>query len=103
MKVLCVENYPAYRNRLRSVLHKAGYEVIEAASAEEAISLFVEYPVDGVIVEYNLPDRNGLDIRGEMKRIKPDVPVLLFFGVTPRTSVLLRFLDAYLRGQPASP
>jgi len=84
MKVLCVENYPAYLAKLRSVLHKAGYEVIEASSAEEAVSLFVEHPVDGVLLEYDLPNKNGRAVRGEMKRIKPDVPILLFFGIGPR-------------------
>jgi two-component system, OmpR family, KDP operon response regulator KdpE len=103
MKVLCVENYPSYRDKLRYLLHKSGYEVIEASSAEEAVSLFVEHQVDGVLLEYDLPSKNGLSVRGEMKQIKPHVPILLFFGIGPKTSMLLRFFDAYLRGQPASP
>lgn len=32
-----------------------------------------------------------------MKRIKPEVPVLLFTGVGSETPCLLRFFDSYLR------
>jgi hypothetical protein len=32
-----------------------------------------------------------------MKRIKPEVPVLLFTGVGSQTPFLLRFFDSYLR------
>jgi len=32
-----------------------------------------------------------------MKRIKPEVPVLLFAGVGNQTQFLLRFFDAHLR------
>jgi hypothetical protein len=38
-----------------------------------------------------------LAVRAEMKRIKPDVSVLLFAGVGSQTPFLLRFLDAYLQ------
>ena len=53
--------------------------------------------VDGVLLEYDLPDATGSAIRAEMKRIKPDVPVLLFAGIGSQTPFLLRFVDSYLR------
>ena len=48
-------------------------------------------------MEYDLPDATASALRREMKRIKPDVPVLLFAGIGSQTRFLLRFLDAYLR------
>jgi hypothetical protein len=36
-------------------------------------------------------------VRAEMKRIKPDIPVLLFAGIGSQTPFLLRFFDSYLR------
>jgi hypothetical protein len=53
--------------------------------------------VDGVLLEYDLPDATGSVVRAEMKRIKPDVPVLLFAGIGSQTPFLLRFFDSYLR------
>jgi DNA-binding response OmpR family regulator len=103
MRVLCVENTSASLNKLQHVLHEAGYEVITASSGQEAISVFIDQPVDGVLLECDLPDENGVAVRDEMKQIKPEVAVLLLAGIGPRTRMLLRFFDAYLRGQSASP
>jgi hypothetical protein len=38
-------------------------------------------------------------VRAEMKRIKPEVPVLLFAGVGTQTPFLIRFFDSYLRSE----
>jgi hypothetical protein len=61
------------------------------------VHLLTTLHVDGVLLEYDLPDATGSAIRAEMKRIKPDVPVLLFAGIGSQTPFLLRFFDSYLR------
>lgn len=97
MRVLCVEHNSASLRVLRSKLEDAGYDVIPALNGQQAVSLFQVQPVDGVLLEYELPDKTGASVREEMKRIKPEIPVLLFSGVGPQTPMLLRFFDAYLR------
>jgi hypothetical protein len=61
------------------------------------LRLLTTLDVDGVLVEYDLPDATGSALRAEMKRIKPDVPALLLEGIGSQTPFLLRFLDAYLQ------
>ena len=97
MRVLCVEHHPASLNALQCRLENAGYQVIPASNGREAVSSFAAQTVDGVLLEYDLPDKTGTEVREEMKRIKPEIPVLLFSGVGPQTPMLLRFFDAYLR------
>ena len=50
-----------------------------------------------MLLEYDLPGKSGVTVREQMKRIKPEVPVLLFSGVGPQTPMLVRIIDAYLR------
>ena len=95
--VLCVENHPEYMGALKYMLERAGYEVTPATTGDQALCLLTTIHVDGVLLEYNLPDATGSAVRAEMKRIKPDVPVLMFAGVGSQTPFLLRFLDAYLQ------
>jgi hypothetical protein len=57
----------------------------------------MKQPIHGVLLEYDLPDATGSAVRAEMKRIKPEVPVLLFTGLGSQTPFLLRFFDSYLR------
>ncbi|MGA2204493.1 MAG: response regulator [Terriglobales bacterium] len=96
-RVLCVENHPEYMGALKYMLETAGYEVMAATTGDQALYLLTSRQVDGVLLEYDLPDATGSAVRVEMKRIKPDVPVLLFTGVGSQTPFLLRFFDSYLR------
>jgi CheY-like chemotaxis protein len=96
-RVLCVEQHPEHMDALKYMLEGVGYEVIPATTGEQAVRLLTTLPVEGVLLEYDLPDATGVAIREEMKRIKPDVPVLLFAGVGSQTPFLLRFFDSYLR------
>jgi len=102
IKVLCVENHPEYMAALKYMLESAGYEVMPATTGGQALDLVRAHPVLGVLLEYDLPDATGTAVRAEIKRIKPEVRVLLFNGVGSQTPFLLRFFDSYLRnwGQP---
>jgi len=97
VKVLCVESHTEYLEALKYMLEAAGYEVISATNGMQGVSLLKKYPVEGVLLEYDLPDATGAAVRAEMKRIKPDIPVLLFAGIGSQTPFLIRFFDSYLR------
>ena len=101
LKVLCVENQPEHLDVLTYMLETAGFEVVSATTGRQGISLLAKNPVRGVLLEYDLPDSTGTAVRAEMKRIKPDVPVLLFAGVGSQTPFLLKFFDAYLKSEEA--
>ena len=96
-RVLCVENHPEYMGALKYMLETAGYEVTAATNGNQALHLLTTLPVDGVLLEYDLPDATGTAVRAEMNRIRPDVPVLLFAGIGSQTPFLLCFFDSYLR------
>jgi len=97
IRVLCVENHPEYMSALKYMLESAGYEVMTATTGWQALNLVRTQALLGVLLDYELPDAAGAVVRAEMKRIKPEVPVLLFNGVGSQTPFLLRFLDSYLR------
>lgn len=97
VRVLCVENHAEYLDALTYMLESAGYEVVTATSGREGVSMLANQSVHGVLLEYDLPDATGSAVRTEMKRIKPEIPVLLFAGVGSQTPFLLRFFDSYLR------
>jgi DNA-binding NarL/FixJ family response regulator len=68
-----------------------------ATTGGQGLRLLTDLHIDGVLLEYDLPDATDIAVRAEMKRIKPDVPVLLFAGIGSQTPFLLRFFDSYLR------
>jgi response regulator RpfG family c-di-GMP phosphodiesterase len=97
MKILCVEHQPECMSALKHMLESAGYQVTTATTGTQALRLLTTREIDGVLLEYDLPDAIGSAVRAEMKRIKPEVPVLLFAGVGSQTPFLLRFFDLYLQ------
>jgi len=97
VRVLCVESHREYMDALRYMLETAGYEVVSASTGRQGLSMFTKQSIQGVLLEYDLPDAPGSAVRAEMKRIKPEVPVLLFAGIGSQTPFLLRFFDSYLR------
>lgn len=61
-KVLVVDDELQIRRLLRVTLDRSGYEVVEAESAREALSLLgIEKP-DLVLLDLGLPDRDGLEL-----------------------------------------
>lgn len=102
LRVLCVENQKEYLEALRYLLEAGGYEVVSATTGSQGLSMLTNEPIRGVLLEYDLPDATGSSVREEMKRIKPEVPVLLFAGVGSQTPFLLRFFDSYLRNAEGS-
>ncbi len=97
MTILCVEDQSEYMATLTCMLEGIGYDVLPASNGEQAIDLLAKQTIDGVLLEYNLPDAAGSQLRAQLKAIRPDIPVLLFDGIGSQTPVMLRFFDAYLR------
>ena len=51
------------------------WERVEAGSAAEALDLLTNREVDVVILDYNMPGQNGLDLAEELRRRRPDLPI----------------------------
>lgn len=98
IKVLCVESHPEYLGALSGMLQAAGYDVISATSGKQALNILEQTDeIEGILLEYDLSDVTGTTVRMQMKRMRPDIPILLFAGVGSETPYLLRFFDAFLR------
>src|SRR5687767_8367709 len=74
--ILVVDDEDLIRWSLRERLRGDGYEVLEAGTGKEAFEQF-EQGVDLVLLDYRLPDTDGWSSLKELKRIDPDILVIL--------------------------
>ena len=65
----------------RLLLSTAGYTALTASTGNTALKLFRCNHVDLVITDHLLPDLSGAQLVSEMKRIKPEIPVVLLTGM----------------------
>jgi DNA-binding response OmpR family regulator len=94
--ILCVDDYETSLAGWCLYLQSEGFYVTTARSAQEGLQLFAVSPVDLVLLDYGLPDSNGDEVAATMKRIKPDVCIVMFSGVADVPENARRHVDAFL-------
>jgi two-component system, OmpR family, KDP operon response regulator KdpE len=65
--VLVVDDEPQILRALQTNLRGAGYDVVTATSAQEAVSAAAMRPPDAVILDLVLPDESGIDVARELR------------------------------------
>ncbi len=95
--ILCVDDYETSLAGWCLYLQKAGYSVTTARTAQEGLERFAVSPVDLVLLDYGLPDISGDDVAAAMKRMKPDVRILMFSGMEHVPESARVHVDAFLR------
>ncbi len=103
-RILNVNDHPAMLHLSTRLLQRAGYEVIQASTGEEALSLARGKP-DLVLLDTKLPDMVGFDV---CKRLKADpetahIPVLQTSAVYASPEQRTRGLEAGADGYLAQP
>lgn len=79
--ILCVDDE---RNALilrKLVLQKAGYDVITAGSAREALEIAASRNIDLVLSDHLMPGTTGVELARQLKSQYPQIPVVLLSGV----------------------
>ncbi|MEI8030485.1 MAG: response regulator transcription factor [Comamonadaceae bacterium] len=89
MKILVVDDHALVREGLRQVLKGLDeqIEVLEAAHCSHAFELATRHPdIDLVLLDYHLPDMNGLDALAVFRKNHPELPIVMLSGsVNPHT------------------
>jgi hypothetical protein len=85
--MVVVEDQPAVRLLVCTVLTSLGYEVEEFASPEAALAR-IEDPagVDLLITDLVMPDMDGRELARQARGFRPDLPVLFMSGYSEPTS-----------------
>jgi len=75
--ILIIDDEAAIRESLETLLAIEGYNVEAARSAEEGLAMLAAFPRDLVLLDFALPDRNGLEVLDEIRQRNPGLPVIM--------------------------
>ena len=91
-RILIIDDESAIRNILNHSLKVSGYEIMEAASAEDGLKKTSEFHPHLIILDLGLPDLNGFDV---LKKIRSwtNIPIIIL-TVKDDESMKVKLLDA---------
>ncbi len=75
--VLVIDDEAEIREGLELLLRAEGFEVSTAPDAEVALKDVEERPFDLILLDVNLPGKNGLEFLNDLHRRDPDLPIIL--------------------------
>lgn len=79
VRIFVVDDNPAVRRYLRGVLEQQDdWRVCdEARNGQEAVDRFSQVKSDLVVLDFQLPEMNGLDVARHMIEVSPATPILM--------------------------
>lgn len=78
--ILILDDEDALRSIIAQRLHRRGYDVLEAGTAEAGLALLQEKMVDAVLLDLRLPDGDGLALLPKIRQLQPDIQVIMMTG-----------------------
>lgn len=75
--ILCIDDEDMGLQIRKVVLERAGYRVTTASSGPAGLEIFANSPVDLVILDYAMPTMHGGLVAAEIRRQRPNVPIIL--------------------------
>ncbi len=88
-KILFVDDEKMLVDLGKMMLERIGYQAVALQSPTEALAAFQENPdsFDLVISDLTMPGLQGTQLAHEIKKIRPDIPVVLATGFDSRTAL----------------
>jgi CheY-like chemotaxis protein len=93
-RILIIDDDPDARALLEQVLTSAGHRTITAAEGDEGLKRYLSEPVDLVITDLFMPERDGFETIAELHRRSPDLPIIAMSGRTPALLPAARAMGA---------
>jgi CheY-like chemotaxis protein len=94
--LLCIDDNEDVLECEKQFLESFGYTVLTAPSGGKGLELASIHPVDVVIVDFFMPEMDGLDVAMEMRRLRPQAPIIMLSGAVEVPKQVLQCVDAFI-------
>ncbi len=89
MKILLVDASRTIRNIQKNVLKQLGHaDVVEAEDGVQALSTFNEQTPDLMLVDWNMPNMDGITLIRKVREINKTVPIIMYTPEAEKSRVL---------------
>jgi two-component system response regulator DctR len=77
MKILVIDDDKSVRYMLKEICDFAGWKVVVCANGREGIKIFSNDQIDLVLVDFHMPEMDGLTTVGKIRDLNKEVPILV--------------------------
>lgn len=92
-RILIIDDEEDIRYTLKEICQLSGWETVEAANGRRGVELFQQAQPDLVLVDYHMPELDGLGTVKELRELCQTVPIIVL-TVDERQQIADAFLDA---------
>jgi CheY-like chemotaxis protein len=94
--VLCIDDNQDVLECERAFLESFGYTVLTAPNGGKGLELASTHSVDVIILDYFMPEMNGQEVAIEMRRLRPQAPIIMLSGEVDIPKQALKWVDAFI-------
>ena len=100
--LLCIDDEENGLKMRKWLFETEGFQVFTALDGQTGIGLFEAHPIDGVVLDYNMPRMNGIAVAERLKKLRSTVPIIMLSGY-PVPAEANRYIDTIITkgGSPA--
>jgi CheY-like chemotaxis protein len=80
IRILLVDDDDMSRGAIHKMLERAGYAVESTSDGDEVIRMYGQQAADLVITDLIMPDKDGLEIIQDLRKLNPKVRILAISG-----------------------
>lgn len=93
--LLCIDDEENGLRVRKFLFESEGFRVFTAHDGPTGIDLFKTHPVDAVIVDYSMPNMDGIEVAEALKKMRSEVPIIMLSGY-PVPAEANRSIDAII-------
>ncbi len=92
--LLCIDDSHAILEYEKTLFERSGYIVVTTASPRQGLRLAQMTSFDAVLLDYQMPEMNGHELAREIRRLRPETPIIMFSGNEIIPEETLQLVDA---------
>ena len=79
------------------------WQRVEASDAAEALAIVASQPIDIAVLDFNMPDKDGLELAAEFRQSYPHMPIaIITANIQDEVIARVRELNATFVGKPVT-